>query len=204
MPDREVRTPRGAAIFYCALLLSVLLTACASSPPVTYLNLSAGDGERLREDATGLSLGPVEIDDHLKRNGLARRDTAGALRYSREAFWAEPLDRAVQTVLLQTLRSGLPQSQVTAFPEQPAGDKPRAAVTLTRLEATPRGVLLAARWTWQPAGDGAVTAHQFQRERSSAAAPTEVARNLSHLVHALAAEIAASLPAAPTQDATAR
>jgi uncharacterized lipoprotein YmbA len=203
MPAPIARTPRGA-ILSCAVLLSALLSACASSPPATYLTLSPAGAERLREDVEGLSLGPVEIDDHLKRNGLARRDADGGLRYSREAFWAEPLDRALQTVLLQTLRSGLPRSDVTAFPEQPAGDKPRAAVTLTRLEATPHGVLLAARWTWQPTGDGAVTAHRFQRERPSAAAPTEVARNLSQLARELAAEIAASLPEPSPKDDTVR
>jgi hypothetical protein len=64
-------------------------------------------------------------------------------------------------------------------------------------------VLLAARWTWQPAEAGTVKEHHFRRERPSATAPTEVARNLSHLVQALAVEIAASLPAAPERDETA-
>lgn len=179
--------------------LLLALAGCTTPTVVDYLTLTTLPQASVREGAAPISLGPVTLPDYLKRNGLARRDSEGALHYSATELWAEPIDRGIQRTLIETLSDALGDTVVVAFPDltsvQPGY---RIAVTVRRLVATPDTVEISATWRiLQTSAATAVplqTGHfQDKRTPTSLSGPA-IALAFSELVSALALEIADAVP----------
>lgn len=188
---------QGPAITW---LLVVVLAGCTTPVSVDYLTLTGLSQSVVRNDAAPVRLGPVTLPDYLKRNGLATRDSEGALHYSATQLWAEPLDGAIQRRLVEVLSDALGNTPVLAFPGLSSIDTSyRVSVSVRRLQATTSSVEMAATWRILPAPPkeaDSVPTGSFQGERKlvSASGPA-VARGFSELVHALALEIARAIPA---------
>ena len=181
-----------------ALMLS--LVGCASPSAVDYLTLASPAQETLRRNAAPVSLGPVTLPDYLKRSGLARRDSDGALHYSTRELWAEPLDRGIQRTLMEGISDALGNAPLVAFPGPSSIDPDyRIAVSVRRFSATSSSVAISATWQlFQMTGEpqGAVKQGRFNEEKTLAS-PTgpDTARALSELLGALARKIADAVPA---------
>lgn len=182
------------------LLIASLVGGCATHEAVDYLTLASPTQAAVRSDAPPLSLGPVTLPDYLKRNGLARRDSNGALRYSMSELWAEPLDQGIQRTLIEILTDALDGTPITSFPGPSALPAHYGiSISVRRLEATDSVAKMAVTWRILPTSSAASTAvrrGRFSREATLASASgPAVARALSDLLHALALEIAAEIPA---------
>lgn len=175
---------------------------CATPVAVDYLTLSSPPQAAIRSAVSPVSLGPITLPDYLKRNGLARRDSDGALHYSASELWAEPLDQGIQRTLVEMLSDALDGTRVTNFPGPSALQAHYGvSVSVRRLEATDSVVAMAATWRILPTSSVAPSPTlrgQFSREETLASpSGPAVARAFSELLHALALEIAAAIP---TQD----
>jgi len=182
-----------------AALMLLLVVGCASPAGVDYLTLTSPAQDTLRKNAAPLSLGPVTLPDYLKRSGLARRDSDGALHYSARELWAEPLDRGIQRTLIEGLSDAMGNALVVAFPG-PSSIAPdyRIAVSVRRLTATSSSVAISATWQlFRMTGkqQASVKQGRFNQEKTLAS-PTgpDIARGFSELLGALAIKIADAIP----------
>lgn len=182
--------------------LLLVLAGCTTPTVVDYLTLSTLPQAVVREDAAAISVGPVTLPDYLKRSGLARRDSSGALHYSATELWAEPLDRGIARTLIESLSDALGDTAVVAFPDLSAiAPRYRVTVSLRELSATPTVVELTAAWRIIPASTSAAEPLQsarFRGERSltSTSGPA-IADAFSELVGDLARDIARAIPVQP-------
>lgn len=183
-------------------VLMLVLVGCATPAAVDYLTLSSPAQDALRKNAAAVSIGPVTLPDYLKRSGLARRDSDGALHYSARELWAEPLDRGIQRTLMEGVSDALGNAPVVAFPG-PSSIEPdyRIAVSVRRFKATSSSVAIAATWhLFRLTGKQQASAKQgrFNQERTLASpAGPDIARAFSELVGALALEVADAIPTQP-------
>lgn len=183
-----------------AWLLAIALSGCTTPVSVDYLTLTGLSQSVVRNDAAPIRLGPVTLPDYLKRNGLATRDSHGALHYSATQLWAEPLDGAIQRTLIDVLSDALGDTPVLAFPGLSSIDTSyRVTVSVRRLRATASSVEMAATWRLLPSPPGEVEpapTGSFRAERTLASpSGPAIARGFSELVHDLALEIARAIPA---------
>ncbi|SRR6056297_986257 len=191
---------RGLLFLTLACLLASTLGGCATPVTVDYLTLTSPAQAAIRSDAPPISVGPVTLPDYLKRNGLARRDSDGALHYSMSELWAEPLDQGMQRTLIEILSDALEDTSVTDFPGPSALQAHYGvSISVRRLEATDGVARLSASWRILPTSSVSprpTLTGRFSREKPlvSPSGPA-VARAFSALVHALALDIAGAIPA---------
>lgn len=191
---------KGLYFLTLGCLLASTLGGCATPASVDYLTLTSPAQAAIRSDAPPISVGPVTLPDYLKRSGLATRDSDGALHYSISELWAEPLDQGIQRTLIEILSDALEGTRVTGFPGPSAVQAHYGiSISVRRLEATDTIATLAASWRILPTSSVPPTpilTGRFSREEAlvSASGPA-VARAFSALVHALALDIAGTIPA---------
>ncbi|MEQ8514732.1 MAG: PqiC family protein [Chromatocurvus sp.] len=180
--------------------LLLALVACTTPTVVNYLTLTTTPQGVVRKDAAPIGIGPITLPDYLKRNGLARRDSEGALHYSTTELWAEPLDSGIQRTLIETLSDALGDTPVLAFPGL-SSIKPQYQITVSvrRLTARPAAVEMSATWRIIPIAASTadpVRTGQFRGDRTlTSPSGTAIARALSELVNALALDVANAIPA---------
>lgn len=94
-----------------ALLVAVLVSSCASSPPVSYFQLpSEQQAPALADDsAVAVELVIAQLPDYLNRSQLVTRDAADKVRIHEYARWVEPLDDAIHRVVSKALASSQPR-----------------------------------------------------------------------------------------------
>lgn len=173
----------------CALALTLLLTACVTgSPPVTYVQLSAGGVPTGSSAEPRVLLGSVKVPDFLLRNELLTRVDEYQVHYSGTVRWAEPVDIGVQRVLAQRLSAGLDSYEVASFPSAPRGSIDwRIEVTLRHFETTSDSGLLLADVQIYPSADGPASNLRVEARRPLTANNSEtVAATLSALLEELA------------------
>lgn len=191
---------KGLYLLMLVCLLASTLGGCATPVAVDYLTLTSPAQAAIRSDAPPVSIGPVTLPDYLKRNGLARRDNDGALHYSMSELWAEPLDQGMKRTLIEVLSDALEDTGVTDFPGPSAVQAHYGvSISVRRLEATAAVATLSASWRILPTSSvspGTKLTGRFSREETlvSPSGPA-VARAFSALVHALALDIAGTIPA---------
>lgn len=148
---RRLRTsPPMRASPLCAVLASVALTACGSSPPTHFYTLDPVPPGRPRASLAGppIEVGRVILPPDLDRLSIVTRAGPGRLAVSGEDRWAAPLDGMVQRVLAADLAARLPQSHVLA-PGDPAprGGVRTVTVNARRFDSDATGqVTLDAGW----------------------------------------------------------
>ena len=148
------------------LCLCAALAACAvSSPPIQYLQLSAGTVTMPGQGTLTVAVDAIAVPDYLLRNELLLRDSAYSLRYRADRRWAEPLDLGIQRVLARRLAAELGTRQVSAFPEV-ARTPPdwELRVSVQRFEILEGRATLKAIGVWTPRDGTAQTKQQIEFE----------------------------------------
>ena len=105
------------SITYC-VIVSLLLTACSSSPPVRYFSLSSTvtDIQQDPDAAVVLGLGPMRIAEYLNRSQIVTRGAGAEIIIDEFSRWAEPLALAFHRVVSTDVDKTLDGVTVLAFP----------------------------------------------------------------------------------------
>ncbi len=106
----------------CCLLVSLLLAACGSSPPVRFFTLSdAGTvGAQDADDAVVLGLGPMRMAPYLNRSQIVMRGRGSEVEIDEFVRWAEPLSSAFLRVLAVNVDYAVNGVRVVTFPWESA------------------------------------------------------------------------------------
>jgi uncharacterized protein len=150
---RRKRSRRSAP-----LLATLLLGACASSPPVEFYQLAPVRGtSRVTTAGGALQIARVHLPPNLDRPQMVRQSSAYRLDISDRHRWSAPLDQMIQRSLTEDLLDILPASRVV-LPQEPAPPHAQQIVIdIIRFAPDGRGeVRLDAGWSC--VSDGATTA----------------------------------------------
>lgn len=204
----ELRWSRYAPLILGMTLL--LLTACATSPPVRfYVLTTVSEAQTTGADTastSGLALGvgPVTLPPYLDRPQIVTRTTPSQLAIAEFDQWAAPLRDDVARVLGENLAVMVPTERVAIFPwSRSTPIEYEVVVKATRFEAKANGeVVLLARWRLL---DEAGNELAMKRSRFTAAGGTQsyemTVVAMSRVLEALSREIAAVIRALPPQGA---
>lgn len=134
-----------------AVLLAGVLTACGSSPPSHYYELSAEpDPAPVAPGAyptRTVAIGEVKLPGALDRPQIARQIGPNQLEYAESDRWAGPLDDMVRRVLAADLRPLLPAGTALVASDSSAPAGLTVAVEVSRFDADKAGrVMLDATW----------------------------------------------------------
>lgn len=179
-------------------LTSLLICACASSPPIRYYVLDpvgpARDGSAAPE--APLQIASVHLPPALDRREIVREDTANRLTVSGPNRWGAPLPDMTQRVLSQNLMLRLAPGKVV-LPGQPAPAGANAiSVDIVQFGADANGmIVLEGSWAIVPGGNEvAAASHRFQLgQRAVGSDYVEQAHIMSLLLGQLADEIASKV-----------
>mgnify|MGYP003700488167 CR=1 FL=1 len=204
-PGVTARSRRPATPVAGMVLLVLLLGGCIGggrSPEPDYYLLTAATGETAsRYPHLALGVGPVRVSPFLDRTRIATHNGA-TIRMHDGHRWAEPLDEAVQRVLVQNLGL-LTGADVRNFPWTRRTQPDLALrVDVLDLNATASGeAVLEVNWVLEDIpGDRLVhSGHDtFSRYTANAGADTEaLVRAYSDLLGRLAIRIVEKLPPPP-------
>jgi uncharacterized protein len=186
------------------LLLSPLLCACASSPPVRFFVLdpaapASGTG---REPGAAVQIASVHIPATLDRRQMVREEAPNKLTVSGQNRWAAPLADMTQAILSQDLSLRLAPGRLV-LPEQPPPPGTSAlSVDIVQFGPDARGsVVLDGSWSLVPGGaELAVASFPFHLSQPSSSGDYAAqARAMSILLGRLADSMASALhtPRAP-------
>jgi uncharacterized lipoprotein YmbA len=134
-----------------AMMLAGVLTACGSSPPSHYYELSAEPDPAPVAQAgyptRTVAIGEVKLPGALDRPQLARQIGPNQLEYAESDRWAGPLDDMVRRVLAADLRPLLPAGTALVASDSSAPAGLTVAVEVSRFDADKAGrVTLDATW----------------------------------------------------------
>ena len=183
-----------------ALLSTLVLAGCGSSPPNRYYLLTPGTTAEAVGQAPALGVGPVEVAAYLDRAGLASRLEGNHLHISRTERWAEPLDSGIARVLTLNLSSLLDTANVRSFPWN-AREAPAVGVRVNvlALEAGETDATLVVEWqVYRPASGEMGERHLSRLSRAlgagtEEAAAAQLAAACSELLYRLSQAIAAEI-----------
>lgn len=99
-----------------ALVFTLLLAACGSTPQSDYYILSTMPGGSAGNTGPFVGVGPITVPQYLDRKGMVTRSDRNHLKISTFQRWAEPLPDGVQRVMAVNLATLLDTQQVTTFP----------------------------------------------------------------------------------------
>lgn len=180
------------------LMGGLLLTACASSPPVQFftLNPTATLSTVAPRADTTLQVVAVHIPALLDRQEMVRKTSANTIRISDRHRWAAPLDRMVQRVLTQDLAQRLPVGAVIP-PDQPAPPgTARIVIDILQFETDASGtVVFGGSWSLlrQAEDDTIQNAPLHLHAMASATDYAAQAQAMSRIIGQIADAIAARL-----------
>lgn len=102
----------------CMIIVAgVLISGCASSPPVRYYSLEPLPGTQPDvQKPYSLGLGPIQFPEYLRRPQIVSRTTGAELELAEFDRWSEPLAGAFQRVLTLNLDQLLTEWAVVEFP----------------------------------------------------------------------------------------
>ena len=82
------------------VMLSALLVACSSAPPVNYYQLPTPAAAAVKPEASKrLFVEPVQVASYLNGRGVVLQVSAVELIMARQHLWAEPLEQQLQRQL---------------------------------------------------------------------------------------------------------
>ncbi len=174
------------------VLVSLLVAACGSSPPVRYFALSPMDSVQRQDpdDAVTLGLGPLRLPEYLNRSQLVTRGGGSELEVDEFNRWAEPLTLALHRVVSTDIDNMMDGVIVIAFPWEAVVRSQvdyRLLGEVVRFDADRSGrVVLDIQWAISDvSGDVAVLIRRSKYE-TRAARPDDPAIVVSAMNDALA------------------
>jgi uncharacterized protein len=147
-------TKRPVPLLAKALLLAVLVSGCAGSPPTNYYTLASVPPAAVERTAQALSapstlaVGPVVLPDYIDRPQIVTRASPYTMKLAANDQWAAPLYDTLPRVLVEDLALRLPADRIVAFPSPGvASFDSRVVLDITRFDVDAAGMAtLAARW----------------------------------------------------------
>ncbi len=139
------------SITLCAVV-SLLIAACGSSPPVRYFALSPMDSEQRQDldDAVTLGVGPIRFPEYLNRSQIVTRGAGSELEVDDYSRWAEPLTQALLRVVSADVDNMMNGVMVITFPWEAVVHNDvdyRLVGEVTRFDADRSGrVVLDIQW----------------------------------------------------------
>lgn len=121
MKRRNVMIATTRLIVTCAIM-SLLITACSTSPPVRYFSLSStvADGGKGVGERVVLGLGPMRMAEYLNRSQIVTRGAGAEVNVDEFNRWAEPLAVAFHRVVSTDVDNMMDGVSVLAFPWESA------------------------------------------------------------------------------------
>lgn len=100
-----------------SLLVLFLLGACSSSSAPThyYLLNPSSSNQVMASVDLAITVGPVQVAEHLQRRGIIDRRSNHELHYSASQLWASALPQQIPAVLRQSLQQQLPNARLSSF-----------------------------------------------------------------------------------------
>jgi len=141
------------------VIAGVILTACGTSPPSKFYQLSPMSRQTTPvSDVSSshnvvIALGPVHVADYLDRPQIVTRSGKNELNLSEFDRWAGSLEADISRVLVENISGFSPADSLsvvrwTPYTESRAPASLRVQVTVDRFEGTlGHSVELAAQWT---------------------------------------------------------
>ncbi len=135
-----------------AVLVSLALAACSSSPPVRYFSLSPIDSDFQPDpdEAIMLGFGPLRMPDYLDRSQIVTRGANSEMQVDEFSRWSEPLATSLLRIVSTDVDNLLPGVVVVVFPYEPfvrEQVKYRLVGDINRFEADFRGrIVLEVQW----------------------------------------------------------
>jgi uncharacterized lipoprotein YmbA len=131
----------------------VVLSGCASSPPLRYYTLNDVPGATSSSGPSAIRVGRVKIPGELDRSELVQRIDANRLKIAEQDRWAAPLDEMIRRALTADLQSRTHESSDAAATlavdiDEFIGDATCAVTLRASWELKPMGANAA------PAGSG--------------------------------------------------
>ena len=120
------------------MILCLLLTACASTPPTQFYLLEALNSPQARinnDNKLLIGIGPLTLPSVLERRQLVTRNN-NAIQLSEFNQWAEPLSDNILAVLVKNLAAFQPNALIKAFPWAAYGEvNYRVIIDISRFDA---------------------------------------------------------------------
>lgn len=193
-------TPRAALAAITPLCL--LLAACGSTPPMRYYTLGPlppAPASSPAANGASLVVGPVSVPAAVDRLQLVRETGGAHAEVSDEHRWAAPLKTEVARRVAVEVARRTPYARAVPWPQSSLGEPDFALpIDIVRFEAEGFGrVTLGAVWSLRQHGQAVVSRRFAATETIQPADWNGLAAAHGRLVDALAADIAAALPARP-------
>lgn len=133
------------------VLSTLLIAACATTPPTHFYTLSAEAPETPSDIAPDqrriIGVGPIAVSPYLERNQIVKRTSATRLDVNDINHWAEPIETNISRIIATNLGRLMPDTQPIVRPWADADVEHHVLVNVTRFDADPAGnVLLEADW----------------------------------------------------------
>ena len=166
------------SITLCAVV-SLLIAACGSSPPVRYFALSPMDTVQRQDpdDSVTLGVGPLRLPEYLNRSQMVTRGAGSELEIDEFSRWAEPLTQALHRVVSTDVDNMMNGVMVIAFPWEAVVHNDvdyRLLGEVTRFDADRSGrVVLDIQWTIYDASAEVVAVPPHRRSYETRAAKSD-------------------------------
>jgi uncharacterized lipoprotein YmbA len=179
-------------------LTSLLICACASSPPVRYFILDpvAPAREVATPHGDPVQIVSVRLPPTLDRRQIVREEAPNQLTVSKQDRWGAPLADMTQRVLSKDLMLRLSPARVVLPGEPAPGGTQVISVDVLEFGVNASGSLvLEGNWSIVPSGsDVSVASHHFQLSRGAVGSDSaEQAQGMSLLLGQLADAMAVEL-----------
>ena len=179
------------SITLCAVV-SLMIVACGSSPPVRYFALSPMDSVQQQDpdDSVTLGVGPLRLPEYLNRSQIVTRGGGSELEVDEFSRWAEPLTQALHRVVSTDVDNMMNGVTVIAFPWEAVVHNEvdyRLLGEVTRFDADRSGrVVLDIQWVISDVSGEVVVPPRRSRYETRAARPDDPAIVVSAMNDALA------------------
>ncbi len=192
------------SIIFC-VLVSLLLSACGSSPPVRYFSLSTTiAGGEDADDAVVLGLGPLRIAGYLERSQIVTRGAGAEIKVDEFSRWAEPLTVALHRVVSTDVDNMMDGVIVVAFPFESVVRTQvdyRLLGDVVRFDADAGGrVILETQWGVAAVDSGEIVIREhrtrYESQARSADDPAAVASAMNDALAKFSRDIANQFEAA--------
>lgn len=187
-----------------ALGLLAILAGCAGTPAPTYYTLDQGapdfQGQRPKGLMPSIVITQISLPDLIDRPQLVIRTADNQVRVSELQRWAEPLRRQIPRVLADDLGVLLGSSRVASVPFDGQGFNAdfRLLLDIQHLEAKAgEGATVDVIWRLEPRKGQSVFGRSQVREAVVGNDPAGLVAAQRRALAAVAAEIAAGVPAIP-------
>ncbi len=175
-----------------AFIMCCLIVGCQHSPQKNYYYLSATQADEKGISPTNISqvigIGPIDLADYLNRLQIIDNQTDNTLKMVDNAYWAEPLDKAIPRVLALNLTQLNHSRSFVSFPWR-SDSKPRYSLRLHIYELTRKGDKASLNADWELVDNDTKTI-SLRRNFLQAVKVDSSTKALAHAYSELLAELA--------------